>query len=422
MRISEKSIKNFGNFHSYRESPNGPVQSNQQCKNRLAVEICIEPVGRELRTQRMQRCLECPPACSTPPTTPMERAAQLQPEPEQEPEQEPEPERGAAAKALPWGWGVATSSKTGQRYYWNQITGESTYSLPRQIAVPQACELPCGVETLKAGETAEARGQFVEALAAYNTAIAEALVLVDRHPALRALVDELMERALRIRPKLLDECSGDSRRQQPTTPTRELITTPSRMLINVAAAASAAPRDAGVRDDLAPPLHSRAPVNARDRRASRGFKKNPAERPVNKRIVVQSHERAVSADASHNDAHEYDERSPRHYRRTGSSKAVAWGSPTGRFNDTDPASHFYRGVKSPPSVASVRTDRSDSTRAPESPAASRSKGVAWGTPTRDRFNETVPGSHLHSGSVFTPSPAHYEPPVRPLLSASVRPQ
>lgn len=354
----------------------------------------------------------------------MERAAQLQPEPEpeQEQEQEPEPERGPPAKALPWGWGVATSSKTGRLYYWNQITGESTYCLPRQIAVPQACELPGGVATLQAGETAEARGDYVEALAAYNTAIAEALVLIDRRPALRALVDELMERALRIRPKLLGEYSGTSSRQQPTTPTRELITTPSRMLINVAAAASATPQDAAVRDGPATPPRARAPVNARERRASRGFKHNPAERPVNKRIVVQSHERAASADASHNDAHEYDERSPRHYRRTGSSKAVSWGGPTGRFNDTDPASHFYRGVKSSPSVASVRTDRSDSTSAPESLAASRSKGVAWGTPTRDRFNETVPGSHLHTGGVFTPSPAHYEPPVRFPLSASVRPQ
>jgi hypothetical protein len=130
---------------------------------------------------------------------------------------------------------------------------------------------------------------------------------------------------------------------------------------------------------------------------------------------VQSHERAVSADASIYNAREYDERSPRHYRKTGSSKAVAWGSPTGRFKDTDPKSHFYQGVKS----ELVQEDSSDSTRDPKSSAASRpkglEKGVAWGAPTSHRFDQKFPSSYLHTGAAsHAVSPAQYNPPVRSL--------
>jgi len=311
---------------------------------------------------------------------------------------------------------VETSAKTGRQYFWNKVTGESKYEIPQRPAVPQAAELPCGIATLERAEQAEAAGDLVEALACYNTAIGEALVLLDRHPPLRTLVDELMERALSIRPQLVSP--GEARRRpQPTTPSAA-----SRDLIGVAAAASATPREAGFRkggDGLGLPPRERAPVNARARRVSRGYKADPTERPVNKRVILQSNERAVSADALPHDAHAYDTiGSPENSKRTGSSKAVAWGTPKARFSDNDPASIFYQAVKSPPppsSVVQIQTLRPDagSSSSSTSPATTASDGVGWGPPpprgTSDRFDK--PGSHLHTASLSTPAPGEYTLPV-----------
>ena len=340
-------------------------------------------------------------------------------EPEQEPEQEPEPEpefetEPEPEQPLPWGWAVAHSSRSGRRYYWNTITGESNYAVPTQLAVPLVAKLPCGVATLQAAEQAEAAGDFVAAMAGYNTVIAEALGMLGAHPPLRALVDELMERALSLRPRLLeDEGGGGGGTREGKTAT---ASTPKRdQLIDVDDAARATPSKV-----LGAPPRARAPVPGEKEQSpkkSRGYNPDPKTRHANRRVVQHSSERAVSADATHGSAHEYDERTGRHHKhtegnhkRTGSSKAVAWGNgpeshqkATTRFQERDPTSHFFvAGAHSPgPPRVITREPRAD-----DGPATVAADGVGWGPPTQSRFDERNPQSHLFNGSIGTPCPNH----------------
>ena len=204
-----------------------------------------------------------------------------------EPEPEPEPEPQQAR--LPWGWDTAHSKRTGRLYYWNVIDGSSSYSVPTKPAVPDAEILPSGVAGLEAAEAAEAAGDHVAALAGYNTAVAEGVALLERHPSLRPLVDALMDRALSLRPLLLAE----NERPAPSRPARQLI--------SLSAAAAATPDQAGFRAG-----GDRSPASSRARRKSRGFKSDPSKRPANRRAAFIDDAPEMGAESPMNDSHLYD--------------------------------------------------------------------------------------------------------------------
>ena len=204
---------------------------------------------------------------------------------EPEPEPEPQPEQAR----LPWGWDTAHSKRTGRLYYWNVIDGSSSYSVPTKPAVPDATLLPSGVAGLEAAEAAEAAGDHVAALAGYNTAVAEGVALLERHPSLRPLVDALMDRALSLRPLLLAE----NERPAPSRPARELI--------SLSAAAAATPDQAGFRA-----AGDRSPASSRARRKSRGFKSDPSKRPANRRAAFIDDAPEMGAESPMNDSHLYD--------------------------------------------------------------------------------------------------------------------